>query len=126
MDPYQEHWINYAKNIHYGIDSLWQEGGKTKIRLKRVGLMPMPIDFQLTFKDSTKELHYIPLDLMYGEKPNEDSTISRIVYPAWKWTDETYIVETTHKLTDIISAEIDPSQRLADVDRRNNKLELKW
>jgi hypothetical protein len=63
---------------------------------------------------------------MYGEKSNEDSTASRIIYPAWKWTAETYIIETDHKLTDIISAEIDPSQRMADVDRKNNKLELKW
>ena len=39
----------------------------------------MPIDLQLTFKDGTKELHYIPLDLMYGEKPIEDSTIPRII-----------------------------------------------
>ncbi|HVT86227.1 MAG TPA: M1 family metallopeptidase [Chitinophagaceae bacterium] len=126
LDWYKEYWINSTKTIDYSIDSLWQDGGKTKIRLKRIGLMPMPIDFQLTFKDSTKELHYVPLDLMYGEKPNEDSTISRIVYPAWKWTNDTYIIETTHKLTDIIAAEIDPSKRLADIDRRNNKLELKW
>lgn len=126
LDWYQEYWINSTKTIDYGIDSLWQEGSKTKIRLRRVGLMPMPIDFQLTFKDSTKELHYIPMDLMYGEKPNEKSSIKRVVYPAWNWTGETYIVETDHPLTDIIAAEIDPSQRMADIDRKNNKLELNW
>lgn len=126
LDWYKEYWLYTTKTIDYGIDSLWEEGGKTKIRLRDVGLMPMPVDLQLTFKDGTKELHYVPLDLMYGAKPVEDTTIPRIVYPAWKWTNPTYIVQTDHKLTDITAVEIDPSQRMADVDRRNNKLELKW
>ena len=34
--------------------------------------MPMPIDLQLIFKDGSTEMHYIPLDLMYGAKPAED------------------------------------------------------
>jgi hypothetical protein len=88
--------------------------------------MPMPIDLQLTFKDGTRELHYIPLSLMYGEKPVEDSTVLRKTYEAWKWTHSTYIVETSKRLPDITTVEIDPTKRLADIDRRNNKLELKW
>ncbi|MCC7402301.1 MAG: M1 family metallopeptidase [Chitinophagaceae bacterium] len=126
LDWYYEYWINSTKTIDYGIDSLWQEGNKTKVRLRRIGLMPMPVDFLITFKDGSKELHYIPMDLMFGEKPNEDAAINRIVYPAWNWTNETYVIETNHKLTDIITAEIDPSQRMADIDRKNNRLELKW
>lgn len=126
LDWYKNYWIYSTKTIDYAIDSLWQEGNKTKIRLSRMGLMPMPVDLQLTFKDGTKELHYIPLDLMYGEKPIEDSTIPRITYDAWKWTNPTYTIVSNHKLTDITVVEIDPSQRMADIDRRNNKLELNW
>lgn len=126
LDWYKEYWVNSTKTIDYSIDSLWQDGKKTKIRLSRKGMMPMPIDLQLTFKDGSKELHYIPLGLMYGEKPNEDPAIARKVYEPWKWTHETYIVETGKPLTDIRVAEIDPSQRLADVERKNNKIELKW
>ena len=126
LDWYKEYWINSTKTIDYSIDSLWEEGGKTKVRLQRIGLMPMPIDLQLTFKDGTKELHYIPMNLMYGEKPVEDSTISRKVYEPWKWTHSTYIIETNRKLTDFTVVEIDPSQRMADVERKNNRLELKW
>ena len=51
-----------------------------------MGLMPMPVDVMLTFKDGTKEIHYVPLNLMYGEKPVEDSMVSRKVYEPWKWT----------------------------------------
>ena len=126
LDWYKEYFVNTTKTIDYGVDSLWEEGGRTKVRLRRIGLMPMPIDLQLTFKDGSKELHYIPLNLMYGEKPAEDPSITRKVYEAWKWTSDYYVVESDRKLTDITTVEIDPSQRLADLDRRNNKLELKW
>jgi len=126
LDWYKEYWINSTKTIDYGIDSLWQEDGKTKIRLKRIGLMPMPIDLQLTFKDGSKELHYIPMNLMYGAKPVEDASIPRTVYEPWRWTSETYTITTDKKFTDLSIVEIDPSQRMADVDRKNNKIELKW
>jgi len=126
LDWYKEYFVNTTKTIDYGVDSLWEEGGRTKVRLRRIGLMPMPIDLQLTFKDGSKELHYIPLNLMYGEKPAEDPSITRKVYDAWKWTSDYYVVESDRKLTDITTVEIDPSQRMADLDRRNNKLELKW
>ena len=126
LDWYKEYWVNSIKTIDYGIDSLWEEGGKTKIRIKKTGLMPMPIDFQLTFRDGSKELHYVPMYLMFGQKPAEDNSITRIVYEPWKWTHPTYIIETSKKLTDIRVAEIDPSQRMADLERKDNKLELNF
>jgi hypothetical protein len=126
LDWYKEYWVNSIKTIDYAIDSLWEEKGLTQVRLKRIGLMPMPIDLQLTFADGSKELHYIPLDLQYGQKPIEDNSISRIVYPAWKWTHGTYTITTTRKLTTLQVVEIDPSQRLADLDRKNNQLKLNW
>jgi hypothetical protein len=126
LDWYKEFWIYSTKTIDYSIDSLWEENGKTNIRLKDIGLVPMPIDVQLTFKDGTKELHYVPLDLMYGTKPQETDTITRKVYEPWHWTSPTYIIQTNRKLTDITVVEIDPSQRLADINRKDNRIELKW
>jgi hypothetical protein len=126
LDWYKEYWVNTVKTIDYAIDSLWEENGKTKIRVKRVGEMPMPIDVQLTFKDSSKEVHYIPLDLMYGEKPAENTTTARTVHQEWRWTHPTYIFETSRKLFDLKEVEIDPSERLADVDKRNNLLKIQW
>ena len=126
LEWYKEYMMNTIKTIDYSIDSLWEEGGQTKIRLNRIGLMPMPVDLQLTFKDGSKELHYIPLNLMYGEKPVEDSTIPRKTYDAWRWTHSTYVVATNRKLVDFTIVEIDPSLRMADIERKNNKLVLKW
>lgn len=126
LDWYKEYWVNSTKTIDYAIDSLWEEGGMTKVRMNRIGLMPMPIDLQITFKDGTKELHYVPMNLMYGEKPVENPAIPRKNYEPWKWTHYTYTIETSRKLADFTTVEIDPSLRLADVERKNNKLELKW
>jgi hypothetical protein len=95
------------------------------IRIKRKGLMPMPVDVQLTFKNRTKENHYVPMYLMFGEKPAEDS-LPRTSHPSWKWTDPLYTFSFKRRLTELSVVEIDPTQRMADIDRRNNKLELKW
>jgi aminopeptidase N len=124
LDWYREYWVNTTKTIDYKIDSLWEENGVSKIRLKRIGQMPMPVDLQLTFKDGSKELHYIPMYLMFGEKPAENASISRKVYEPWKWTHTTYIIESSHKLGDISIGEIDPSQRLADIQKKDNKIDL--
>ncbi|HMH33738.1 MAG TPA: hypothetical protein VK543_11950, partial [Puia sp.] len=126
LDWYKEYWINTTKTIDYAIDSLWEAGGKTLIRLRMLGKMPMPIDVVFTFKDGSKEMVYIPQYLMFGEKPVEDKAIPRTVVEPWKWTHPTYTFEIAHRLTDCKLIEIDPTQRMADVNRKNNKLELNW
>ena len=125
LDWYKEYWVNTTKAIDYGIDSLWEENGISKIRLKRVGEMPMPIDLELRFKDGSKEMHHIPLDLMFGAKVSESGQ-ALILHEEWRWTHPTYILEFRHKLTDLKEAEIDPSHRMADVERKNNLLKLNW
>ncbi len=122
---YKEYWLNTIKTIDYSIDSLWEDGSVTKIRLRRIGEMPMPIDLQLTFKDSTKESHYIPMDMMLAGKPAEN-TEKRFIHKEWNWTNPTYIVEFNHPLSQLIKAEIDPSKRMADVNQDNNVLKLNW
>jgi hypothetical protein len=126
LDWYKEYWVNTTKTIDYKIDSLWEENGVSKIRLKRIGHMPMPIDLQLTYKDGSTEMFNIPSNLMFGSKPNEKPAQKREVLEAWRWTHPTYVVEMKRRLTDIKIAEIDPSKRMADVDRKNNLLELNW
>ena len=126
LDWYKEYFCNTTKTINYAIDSLWEEGGVSKIRIRRIGQMPMPIDLQLTFKDGTTEMHYIPLNLMFGEKQNESPKQTRELHTEWRWTHPTYTVEFKHRLMDVKVVEIDPSKRMADIDRKNNLLELNW
>lgn len=119
---YKEYWINSTKTIDYAVGDINLVGGKTKITIKRLGYMPMPVEVLLKFKDGSEELHYIPLDLMFGEKIAEDDTIKRIVHKEWYWVNPEYEFETDRNIKDIKSIEIDPSQRMADVKRTNNKL----
>jgi hypothetical protein len=124
LDWYREYFVNTTKTIDYGIDSLWEDAGKTKIRLKRIGKMPMPIDVLLVYKDGTKEMVNIPMYLMFGTKKQEDASLPYSTRDAWKWTHPTYTFEVNHRLHDLKLMEIDPSQRMADVERLNNKLEI--
>ncbi len=126
LDWYKEYWVSTTKTIDYAIDSLWEENGATKIRIKRVGQMPMPIDLKLTFKDGTSEMHVLPLNLMYGSKSAENVNQPNIIEEAWKWTHPTYTVSIDKKLTTLTKAEVDPSKRMADVERKNNLIELNW
>ncbi len=126
LDWYKQYFCNSTKTINYAIDSLWEDAGVTNIRLKRIGLMPMPIDLQITLKDGSTVMHYIPLNLMYGEKLNETATQKREIYEPWKWTHPTYILTIKEKLINMTAVEIDPTKRMADIERKNNLLELKW
>lgn len=118
---YKEYWIYTTKTIDYALGNVNTENGKTVLTLKRIGYMPMPIDVLITYKDGTKELHNIPMNLMYGAKPPEDGT-PRIVHDEWKWTNPEYQLPISRAVPDISEIEIDPSQRMADVNRINNKI----
>ena len=126
LDWYKEYWVNSTKTIDYGIDSLWEASGATNIRLSKIGMMPMPIDVKITFKDGSSEWHYVPAYQMFGEKPAEAGQKNRKVYPEWRWTSPTYNISTNKKLSDMSLVEIDPSFRLADINGKNNRIELNW
>lgn len=125
LDWYKEYWIYTTKTIDYKIDSVWQDENGTSVRVHRVSAMPMPIEVVLTFKDGTRENHYVPLNLMYGAKPSEGEG-EWIRYPAQRWTHRDIVVSSKRSLKEVASIEIDPSMRMADFDRRNNRLEINW
>jgi len=121
LDWYKEYWINSTKTIDYAVGNIAVNDGKTAITIKRAGKMPMPVDVLITFRDGSQEMHVIPLNLMYGEKPAENA-IPRTVNTAWRWTHPEYSFTTERAIQEIRSIEIDPSLRLADVNKANNKL----
>jgi hypothetical protein len=124
---YHDLLLNTTKTIDYAIDSMWSTGTETLVRIEQLNDFPMPVEVMITLKDSSKQMHYVPLSLMYGAKHEEQpDSIGNTTYPAWKWPLRTYTIRTPAKLSEIVSVEIDPSLRLADVDRKNNKLTLKW
>ena len=119
----KEYWVNSTKTIDYGLNDIQAQNNTAIISLQRNGKMPAPIEVLITYKDGSTEMHYIPLDLMLTPKLAE-TTQNRIVHPEWKWVQPTYTFDTTKPITALKTIEIDPSFRMPDINRNNNKLEI--
>ena len=120
LDWYFEQFINTTNKIDYGIKTVLSKSNSTYITLEKVENMMMPIDMVVEYQDGSKELYYIPLRIMRGEKPKESIDIKRVVVDDWPWTHPTY--NFTIPRSDIKSIEIDPTQRMADINRDNNRI----
>ena len=120
---YLEQWIGTTSTIDYGIKWLQEndETDKTHIILERKGKMPMPLDVKVVYKNGKEEWINIPLRIMRGEKEAEQGMEKFTVRADWPWTYPTYELILDCEDEDIESIEIDPSMRMADIDRSNNK-----
>jgi hypothetical protein len=119
---FKEYWVNSTKTVDYGLNDI-QAGEKGAIlSIQRVGKMPMPVEVYVTYKDGSSETHYMPLDLMLSGKKAEAA--NWITHAEWKWTAPAYSFELSKPISQLKSIEIDPSQRMPDVNRTNNKIEI--
>jgi len=121
---YYRYWIQTTRHIDYGVGNVVSKEGTSLVELKRIGDFPMPIDLLVTYKDGSKELYYIPMNELMGKKPVEDQSIKRTDAEVWPWVNPSYILSIPRDTNEIATIEIDPSQRMADVDRKNNLLNL--
>ncbi len=119
---YLEQWIGTTSTIDYGIKWLQEndETDKTHVILERKGKLPMPLDIKVVYKDGKEEWINIPLRIMRGEKIAEKDMEKFSVKADWPWTFPTYELILDCEDEDIESIEIDPSKRMADIDRSNN------
>ena len=127
LDWYREYFVNTTHNIDYAIEDAIEEDGQTIITMRRIGKMPMPLDVQVNYLDGRKEIINIPLRIMRGQKNKEESmgdALYRVAEQDWPWTHPEYQLVLPVPNARIESIEIDPSDRLADVDRENNRLEI--
>ncbi len=120
LDWYKEYFVFTTKTIDYGIQEVKEEEDKTIVTLERVGLMPMPLDVQVTYQDDTKEVFNIALRIMRGNKSMDEPNVKYTVLEDWPWVNPSYSFEIPVAKATIKEIEIDPSRRLADVMRENN------
>lgn len=121
LDWFKEYWVNTINQIDYGIDTVEASGdAKTRIALKRTGYMPMPIDLVVKYKDGSSEVLNIALQIMRGNKPAEDAATKYTILEDWPWTNPTYEFMLDKPFSQVASIEIDPSMRMADVNREDN------
>ena len=114
LEWYLNDWTRTAEKIDYAIT--YNEGNAI---LERKGLIPMPIELVVTFKDETKKHYYIPTDLMRGVKKELSSSFE--ILPSWGWASPFYSFPLQKE---VVKIEIDPSGLLADVDLKNNIYKL--
>ena len=114
LEWYLNDWTRTAEKIDYAIT--YNEGIAV---LERKGLIPMPIELVVTFKDETKKHYYIPTDLMRGVKKELSSSFE--ILPSWGWASPFYSFPLQKE---VVKIEIDPSGLLADVDLKNNIYKL--
>ncbi|MCB7481915.1 M1 family metallopeptidase [Christiangramia sediminis] len=119
LDWYLQDWTKTTNTIDYAINSVEADGEMTKVSLQRNGLMPMPVDVDVTYADGSKETFYIPLQMMRWEKPAKEGT-KRTVKEDWAWGFPSYELEIPASEKEITSIEIDSSQLMADINRNNN------
>lgn len=120
LDWYVTDWTQTTNAIDYGIKEVVADNGKTKVNLVRSGVMPMPLDILVVYKDDTKESFYAPLRMMHGEKDNPYPQIKRTVLESWPWAFPTYDFTIDKPLESIKAIVIDPSQLMADVKQEDN------
>ncbi len=120
LDWYLQDWTRTTNTIDYAINNVEGQGDLTTVTLQRNGLMPMPVDVNVTYEDGTKETFYIPLQMMRWEKPAEEG-VNRTIEKDWAWGSPGYQLEIPVGMDKISTIEIDESQMMADIDRSNNK-----
>ncbi len=111
---YLNDWTRTTNQIDYSIKSVENSDGKSVVMLERAGLMPIPIDLTVTYVDGRVENHHIPLTMMRGTKPLATGTV---LQKDWAWAYPTYTLTLKNAVKKV---DIDPSQRMADVNRENN------
>jgi len=117
---YLEQWVETTNTIDYGISYVGENDKQTTIRLERIGRMPMPLDIEVRLKDGKSKYYNIPLRIMRGAKEAEKGMDDYTVVEDWPWTFPQYELNIDVDMDDIESIEIDPSRRMADIDRSNN------
>ncbi|MBT8266124.1 MAG: M1 family metallopeptidase [Bacteroidia bacterium] len=121
LDWYLTDWTRTTNTIDYGVSKIVAEEKVTTLNLERIGLMPMPLDIEVTYIDGSKELFYIPLQMMRGEKPTDDDVI---ILKDWPWAYPTYSFEIDDSKGEVVSVSIDPNEFMADINRVNNTLTI--
>lgn len=120
LDWYKEEWVNTLNIIDYGIVGVNENASDTcTVVIQKSGLMAMPVEVMLTLKDGSQHLYYAPLESMRGLKPAETS-VPRTVLPDHRWVDNLIFFDAPFPKAQIRKIEIDPTQRLADMDMADN------
>lgn len=123
LDWYMNYWIYTSYTIDYGIVEVKKKSGKYNVVLNRKSNVPMPVDLVVTYEDSSTTCFNIPIDLMRGRKPDEKRSQTFVPQEDWQWPNTIYTFQFKSDKKPV-KFEIDPTGRMADINRLNNVFEL--
>jgi aminopeptidase N len=111
-----DQWFETTKYCDYGISKVKKgKDGKWNIKLQRNGTMVMPVDLRITTADGNKLNITVPVS--YYKKP--ENLIAQDMWLGWGNLRKIYNLNLN--LPSAIKAvELDPSYRLADINRLDN------
>ena len=117
LDWYLTDWTKTTNTINYGVKNVKKQGdNKYSIKLERVGLMPVPLELSVYYKNGEQKKFYIPLQMMRKEKMLAKNVIK---LSDWPWA-KPYYEFVFSSVNDIKKVVIDPDNKVADIDRENN------
>ena len=118
LDWYLLDWAQSTMTIDYSVNSLYGVDNKTRVVLKRIGQMGMPIDLSIELRSGEILDYNIPMTKMRGSKPLKSSTLLK----SWSWAKPYYEVWIDVDSKNISKITIDPKNEMADINRNNNFL----
>jgi hypothetical protein len=124
LDWYFDQWINTTRRTDYALTGVLQQHDSTFITLANKGLMLMPVDVRVTYRDGREETCHVPLSLMLGAKPAGTEAYAFTTLAPWPWTHPTYTFVLPVPMDRIAAIRLDPTTRVADEDRENDELVL--
>ncbi|MBT8259951.1 MAG: M1 family metallopeptidase, partial [Bacteroidia bacterium] len=117
LDWYLTDWTQTTNTIDYSVNRIYEKDNETFVSLKREGLMPMPLEVEVEYKNGEKDLYYIPLRMMRGEKPVAKDVV---VLTDWAWAYPNYTFKLKAPKKEIKKVTIDPDNFIADINKYNN------
>ena len=120
LEWYLNDWTRTDHKIDYGLDISSLQTDRV-ITLKRKARMPMPLDVEVSFSDGTKDMYYIPTDLMHGNKKFNSNNVYYMQPWTWASPEYDFVVQGNKK---VVRVEIDPSKRLADYNQMDNSIDI--
>lgn len=117
LDWFFQYWTQLNRTLDYSVNAIKASGDTATVYLENKGTMPIPLDIEIEFTDGSVEEHYIPIQIMWGERSLRDNEIA---HPAWPWTFPNYLFRVPLGGKEIARVTIDPRVFTVDEDRSNN------
>ena len=118
LDWFLTDWTQTLNTIDYAVEGVNEFGRGVRITLKRIGIMPMPVEVEVLLKDGRKLNYYIPLQMMRGEKPIVNEVL---LLEDWAWAYPSYSFTIEIPDSEIESVTLDVKNETADINISNNK-----